>query len=739
MRVGLRILKPKTVEWLRAQLLRGVLSRAALGRGLCEQDDWRNRQGKLCAASARKALPRLADELQLALPLPQPGPPSCRPRAGADKPPLELTEFAGSLQELGEVRLTLAETAAQRRLCACLLEQAHPLGRARAPGCRLTYLLEAGLGPVGVLTFVAAPLRLGPRDALLGWPDRTRGAHIERIVSNDRFLVLPGVQVAGLGSHVLGQAARRLAADWEQCHGVRPVLLETCVEASRPGTVYRAAGWQCVGQTHGRPPGAQRQAEPKGVWLKGLEEGWQETLQAAPERSPGVFPELQLPDEASWAAREFGRSDLPDRRLRERLERVGAAWERHPGEPVTAIFPQHSAERQAAYRFLHNPKVGLDDILQPHREALLERLRLERTVLLVQDTTTLNYTNLKDSATGLGPLQQRTSSSRGLFVHASVAFTPGRRPLGVSGLEWWARPEEEPEEEAAKESERWFRGFAQGRELGRAAPGTRVVVVGDRESDIFDLLQQQALHAGEAGLVVRANAARQRRVQVWDEDIGSLMIRRLEAQPDFEQPVVRGREVLIESQGGKRARPRRTALTELSIGRVAVLPPKERRGEQPVEAWLVRVLEPDPPAGETPLEWLLVSSEGGATAEWAERIVGWYEARWGVEEYFRVLKSGARIEDRKLRDADALAKCLAFDAVTAWRVFSLDRYARDAPETPVEQVLSADERQVIGTLVRGQRLLPPGERGRPWGRRRRRRGCRRSRARAAWLPAGSAS
>ena len=270
------------------------------------------------------------------------------------------------------------------------------------------------------------------------------------------------------------------------------------------------------------------------------------------------------------------------------------------------------------------------------------------------------------------------------------------------------------EEAAAKESERWFRGFAQGRELGRAAPGTRVVVVGDRESDIFDLLQQQALHAGEAGLVVRANAARQRRVQVWDEDIGSLMIRRLEAQPDFEQPVVRGREVLIESQGGKRARPRRTALTELSIGRVAVLPPKERRGEQPVEAWLVRVLEPDPPAGETPLEWLLVSSEGGATAEWAERIVGWYEARWGVEEYFRVLKSGARIEDRKLRDADALAKCLAFDAVTAWRVFSLDRYARDAPETPVEQVLSADERQVIGTLVRGQRLLPPGERGRPW-------------------------
>ena len=76
------------------------------------------------------------------------------------------------------------------------------------------------------------------------------------------------------------------------------------------------------------------------------------------------------------------------------------------------------------------------------------------------------------------------------------------------------------------------------------------------------------------------------------------------------------------------------------------------------------------------------SSEGGETAEWAERIVGWYEARWGIEEYFRVLKIGTRIEDRRLQEADALVKGLAFDAVTAWRAFSLKRYARDEPDTP---------------------------------------------------------
>ena len=713
MRIGLRILQPETVEWLRGALERGEQSRASLGRELCARDGWRNARGALCAASARKALPRLAAALGLSLPPAQPGPlrRGCGPAACASG--LPLTAFSGSLAALGAVGVRVADTAAERRLCGRLLEACHPLGRSRAPGCRLTYLLEAESGVLGVLSFVSAPLRLGPRDAHLGWDDRTRGLHIGQVVSNDRFLLLPSVRVPHLASHVLGRAVGRLASDWSSRHGVRPVLVETCVEASRPATSYRAAGWECVGRTAGRPPGSAAPVAPKGVWLRGLESGWAETLRRPAVRAPGSYPALGAEDASCWARREFGRSDLADGRLRSRLERLGGAWERHPGAPLPAVFPG-SAEQQAAYRFLHNKKVHGDDILQPHREALVERCRQESAVLLVQDTTTLNYTGLKESTQGLGPLQERTNSARGLFVHAAVAFSEGRRALGVSGLETWARPEAEPETEREKESRRWFRGFDQGRALGRACPHTRVVVVGDRESDIYALLKWQAEHAAEAGLVVRANASRRRRVQVWDPHLRATMLRTLGSQPDFETPVRTGRAVRIGAQGGKRARRKRTAVTELCIGQVALQPPKERPDDGPVTAWVVRVLETDPPAGQAPLEWLLVSSEGGPTAEWAERIVGWYEARWGIEEYFRVLKSGTRIEDRRLQEADALVKCLAFDAITAWRVCSLDRYARDAPDTPADEVLTDDERQVIGTVVRAERLLPPAERGKPF-------------------------
>ncbi len=503
MRVGLRIFRPQTIAWLREALQLGQLSRAALGRGVCELEDWRNPKGEYCTASARKVLPELAGQLDLPLPPAQPGPPACRPRSSPD-PPVPSTGFTGSLAELGEVRVRLTTSEAERRLCAGLLDQHHPLGPGRAPGCRLRYLLAADCGPLGVLSFVAAAFRLGPRDAFLEWDDRTRGAHIERILSNDRFVLVPGVQVPNLASHVLGKTIKRLAQDWEQEHGVRPWLVETCVQSSRPGTSYKAAGWQCVGPTQGRPPGAGEAVETKAVWLLGLDANWQQKLGRKPEQKLGQYPELVLNEEANWARREYLRSDLPDGRLRQRLERMGQSWERHPGEDLPAIFP-HQGDLRAATRLLHNDKVQDRDILQPHREALLERVQVESTVLLVQDTTTLNYTNLKGCTSGLGPLQDRASSSRGLFVHATVGFTEGGRPLGVSGLERWARPEQEPDPEAEKEKEsrRWLRGFEQGQELGRESPQARVVVVGDRESDMFELFERQAERTEEAGLLVR--------------------------------------------------------------------------------------------------------------------------------------------------------------------------------------------------------------------------------------------
>ena len=651
------MLKPATVEWLRRALSKGTLTRAQVARGLCRQDGWRNARGRLCAASARKGLPALAAELGLPMPpvLRRTG--GCRRRsrrrARRSVPPLRLQ---CSLPELGEVSLRLADTAQLRRQYGDLLTAEHPLGRGRAPGCRLVYGIRAGGRELGVVSFVAAPMRLGPRDQHLGWDERTRRRNLPRLVSNDRFLVRPGVVVHNLASHVLGLALRRLSSDWERLHGSAPVAVETCVEQRRRATCYQAAGFERLGETEGLPWGAQQptraqraqpdfrepERHPKQVWVKPLVPDWERVLREKARLVLGSFPRLDFDsEEAHWSAREFERSDLPDRRLRERLKAMGGAWEQRPGECLPAIFPR-GKDQQAAYRFLRNERVSMQHILAPHREAMVDRCQLlAGTVLLVQDTTTLNYTGLGECTSGLGPLKKRSESARGLHVHASVAYTEGRRPLGVSDLEVWARPLEEPPDECERESQRWLRGLRQGFELSRACPGQRIVVAGDRESDIYALFREreQREQAGEEDveLLVRVHLGRQRKVKVWDPSLRSLMLRSIPMQADFQQRVRFRRTFRLSSQGGQRARQRRKVKTQVSIGPVELQPPEARRqrGEAGVEAWLVHVEQIDTRPGEDPLEWFLLSTAGGLSKRWAKRIVGWYEARWSIEELFR--------------------------------------------------------------------------------------------------------
>ena len=242
------------------------------------------------------------------------------------------------------------------------------------------------------------------------------------------------------------------------------------------------------------------------------------------------------------------------------------------------------------------------------------------------------------------------------------------------------------------------------------------MVVGDSESDIYDLFKKQGEHEQEGlELLVRVNRGRQRKVRVRCPHPRGEMVRAIEDHLDFMHQWRFQRSFQILSQGGKRARQKRPVETDVRIGPVEVQPPQERRkrGERGVEAWLVRVRQTNHGRGEEPLEWLLLSTLGGPGKRWAQQIVRWYEARWGIEEFFRVLKRGARIEDRRLRTAQALQKCLAFDAITAWQVFSLARYARDAPGTPARQVLTRDEMLMIWVQVKNKQLQPPGERGRP--------------------------
>ncbi len=100
-----------------------------------------------------------------------------------------------------------------------------------------------------------------------------------------------------------------------------------------------------------------------------------------------------------------------------------------------------------------------------------------------------------------------------------------------------------------------------------------------------------------------------------------------------------------------------------------------------------------------PLNWFLLCSEGETDSDNAARIVGWYEKRWGIEEYFWVVKSGCQVEKRQFDDAEDMLKCLAFDAITAWRVFYLHRMAKYEPNLRAAEVIEAEEFKVLEVLL----------------------------------------
>lgn len=266
-----RWLEPAQVRWLADWIgTHPDWSRKRLAQALCRAWDWRDGRGRLKDFAARSCLLKLQQRGLLALPplrLAQ-----RRTPRGPPAPPLPPAPVTAALAALRPVQLLpVAAGSAAARRWAAWLAHSHYLGL-RVVGENLGYLAQDRHGrDLAALLFGAPAWRCAARDRFLGWSEAQRQAGLSRLANNTRFLLLPGVRVAHLASHVLGQAARRIQADWQRKYGHGLDWLETFVEAERfAGTCYHAANWIAVGQTTGRSrQDAQRQCHVarKTVWL----------------------------------------------------------------------------------------------------------------------------------------------------------------------------------------------------------------------------------------------------------------------------------------------------------------------------------------------------------------------------------------------------------------------------------------------------------------------------------------
>lgn len=682
------------------------LSRRALSRRICEWLQWRAANGKLKEVSCRKALLELHRRGLIPLPAAEE---SCFTRSGAARPTevlIDPPELWCRLEELGEVEILAVSSRYSHasQIWNALMERFHYLGKGPLCGAQIRYLVHSARhGWVGALAFSAALWRLKARDQYIGWSEAARRANLHRVVCNSRLLILPSVHVPNLASHVLSRCLARLSDDWTARYGYAPLLAETFVDPGRfAGTCYRAANWVRVGQTVARAtayPNGKVADGRKEIFVYPLRRQWQRLLCAEPPIALGSTPRPEAP--AAWPEEEFGTVQFFDERLKQRLFTLAADFFAQPGELVPQASNGSPAKTKAAYRFFQNANVDLPTLLRPHIESTIARLRAHPVILAVQDTTTLNYT--AHPPEGVGPINTTQDQAVGLLLHDTLAFTPEGTPLGLLNVQCWARDPAQAGKRhrrkelpiAEKESSKWLISYRAVAEAQKLCADTLLVSVGDREADIYDLFHEAAQAPGNPKLLVRAERTRNRKVEAEE------LWQRMRAEP-----VAGWLDVHVPRRG---VRPARTARVAVRFAPVVLRPPKDSR-LPPVRVWAVYAREVGHGATvKEPIDWMLLSTVETQSVEQARERLAWYSRRWGIEVYHRTVKSGCRIQDRRLEDANSLEACLAIDLVVAWRVYWLTMAARERPEAPCAQFLSHEEWRVLSAWATGTMAdTPPG-------------------------------
>lgn len=208
---------------------------------------------------------------------------------------------------------------------------------------------------------------------------------------------------------------------------------------------------------------------------------------------------------------ELATINLGHKKLNKRSVKVLETLAAQPQASINAAC-QGWNETIAAYRLFDHAQVSPDKILAPHYDATRARIRAQPVVLIVQDTTELDFT-------AHPPRDARClnrAERRGCYDHTSLAVTPEQVALGVVGQELFDRSAESlgntharkslPIEE--KESYRWLQGYRLACEIARDCPETRIVSVADCEADIYDIFVAGQRQEHAADFLIRAKEDR---------------------------------------------------------------------------------------------------------------------------------------------------------------------------------------------------------------------------------------
>ena len=403
-------------------------------------------------------------------------------------------------------------------------------------------------------------------------------------------------------------------------------------------------------------------------------------------------------------ADEFTFTELGDARRTGRLRVIAESWSAAPDQGVPTAS-KSIAKTEATYRFLNNPSITYEPIVEAHIQRTCERVAEAGTAIVAHDTSEFAFGG-EVPRTGLGRLK---GGDQGFLGHVALAISADgrRRPLGIIGFAPWVRTGEprrkkanggkksgaDYAKETGKESARWgemVEGIA-----GRV--DASLIHVMDREADAYPLLWQ--LVEGRHRFVVRAS--KDRVVQGADgagpTERMSEALGRVEGLCEIEVPISRRAKSSIPAKA-KTFGPREGRVAKLQIATTQLLVQKPRyQMDVPrrLDLNVVHVREIEAPEGVDKVEWTLFTTEPIETTAEVLAVIEHYRARWMIEEFFKALKTGCAVEKRQHESLHALLNAVAICLTIAWNLLLLRNLARSTPDAPATEVLTPTQIDVL--------------------------------------------
>jgi hypothetical protein len=304
-----------------------------------------------------------------------------------------------------------------------------------------------------------------------------------------------------------------------------------------------------------------------------------------------------------------------------------------------------------------------------------EKMRTERVVLLVNDTTELDFST-QPHKQGTGTLTYK--NQRGYYLHPTLAYTPEKVCLGVVDGKVWIRPVEGYGRRKGrarrafeeKESYKWMESYQVACEIQQQLATPQVISVGDREGDVFELFVEATQESNRAKLLVRAY--QDRRV----EGGAKLLWTHMQNTPE-------GLEIELQVPR-KPGQAERVAKAEVRYSAVNLKAPGGKNKGKSVKVYAVYVIEKNVPCGIEPIRWMLLTTLPVRTAIEAFQIVQWYGVRFQIEVFFKELKSGCQIERDQLESSEGFKIHLVLKMILAWRIVYTTMLGRVHPTVSCE-------------------------------------------------------